>query len=629
MSGIPIATAGRVIRSLLLLGLLLPAVAADAALWGSRGITQAFAVVGARVYIADGRGVSLYDVSDPAAIRRLDVEIGDDESHDVAVSGDDLVVLATDGGIEWFTIATDGTLTRAGRYAAAGAFTDVSAAGSVVAAGGSRNITIFDRSPQGLQRRRTITTQDTARSLEFVGGLLYAAFEHGGITIYDPSSGARVESILTETPAIALDGGVLWIASGQTGIHAYDVSDPSNPTPIVRRFGALEIQADDVAAGNGKLYVRDGHDLVRIYDVTDPLLPVQTSSIEEWVHVMLAEGDLLLIAGTVYDHENLPSPTGVPLRVFDIGSGSAPRIAGEFRDLAGPVSGVFTDGSIAYVVDPPFLRTIDVSRTADPREMASIRIPGIQDSIRVKNGLAVIYGRSDVNLVDVSDPWNLRFLGTWDAEGHPPSSAALLRDTFVEANEHSGLHIVDYSDPARPVQIAGRIFHYHDVAAGDDAVYALQQIAFLTLDLTDRTKVVDRQVLITQYLQIDSIPPNSAYPTHLVLTRHDGVEIWSLVPDRFQPRRIAFTTLTRPGIFGTSESAAFVAYEGTLRRVDTAGAVTPTGLRVTSPMQISAAGEKLVVADRYALRVYGSDTAPPPPAPDLPPAKRRAVGRAR
>ena len=137
-----------------------------------------------------------------------------------------------------------------------------------------------------------------------------------------------------------------------------------------------------------------------------------------------------------------------------------------------------------------------------------------------------------------------------------------------------------------------------------------------------------RQVLSpTHYLQIDTIPPNSAYPTHLVTTRNDGVDIWSLVPDRFAAHKIAFTDLPRPGVFGTSESAAFVAYDGTLLRVDTAGKMTPTGLRVTAPMQISAAGAKLVVADRYALRVYGEDTAPPPPPPATPPAKRRAVGR--
>jgi hypothetical protein len=33
------------------------------------------------------------------------------------------------------------------------------------------------------------------------------------------------------------------------------------------------------------------------------------------------------------------------------------------------------------------------------------------------------------------------------------------------------------------------------------------------------------------------------------------------------------------------------------------------------PMQMSVAGEKIVVADRYSVRVYGPNTAPPPSLP--------------
>jgi hypothetical protein len=45
----------------------------------------------------------------------------------------------------------------------------------------------------------------------------------------------------------------------------------------------------------------------------------------------------------------------------------------------------------------------------------------------------------------------------------------------------------------------------------------------------------------------------------------------------------------------------------------------------TSPMQMSVAGEKVVIADRYRLRVYGPDTPAPPPAPTPVPSRRRAV----
>jgi hypothetical protein len=46
-------------------------------------------------------------------------------------------------------------------------------------------------------------------------------------------------------------------------------------------------------------------------------------------------------------------------------------------------------------------------------------------------------------------------------------------------------------------------------------------------------------------------------------------------------------------------------------------------------MQISASGDKVVVADRFALRIFGPDTAPPKPQPQPEPPKslRRRAGR--
>jgi hypothetical protein len=626
--------AAKVSRALLLLLSLFVAQSLQAGLWGSRGETHDLELRGDQLFVADGRGVTVYDVSDPAAIRRLHVVIGDAESHDAALSGDDLLVLATDAGIEWFAVDAAGTLFRQGSDDIGGPLTVVAASATSVAGGGGKSVTVFERTANGLRRRGGFRGGSPVHQLLFVGEYLYAAFEGGGIVIYDPRSRMEVGLIAGQSPSMALDGDLLWVGGGQTGFGAYDVSDPSDPRRVITRVGDRQRHALEVAADEGLLYVRESEDLVRVYDVSEPTAPREVSTLEDWVHVMLSDGRRLLHSGTIFDEEDLPFGTGVPVRIHDFSAAESPRLLGEVRDLAGPVSGVFTDGSIAYVVDPPFFRTIDVSRTDMPREMASIEVPNIQDSVRVRNGLAIVYGRADVNLIDVSDPWNLRLLGTWDAQGHPRSSAALLRDTFVEANEHSGLHIVDYSDPANGVQIAGRIFHYHDVAAGDDVVYTLMAEEFVTLDLRDRNRVVVSQELSPDtYLKVDTVPPNTAYPTHLVVSENEGLGIWSLA-DRFAPRMVAMIELSKIEVFGTSASSAYIAHDGQLVRVDIPSRSGPfeTGMRVTAPMQISAAGvggsEKVVVADRYGLRVYGPDTEPPPPPPPPPavvPGKRRSV----
>ena len=60
--------------------------------WGSRGIPTDLLVRGSRVYAADGRGVSMYDVSNPALIRQLAYR---DTRYSTAIGlhGDDIVLL--------------------------------------------------------------------------------------------------------------------------------------------------------------------------------------------------------------------------------------------------------------------------------------------------------------------------------------------------------------------------------------------------------------------------------------------------------------------------------------------------------------------------------------------------------
>ena len=621
-------TGSAVRHTLLLLVSLLASLSAYAGTWGSRGYAQSFEVRGTLLYSADGRGVTVYDVSDPANVRQLDVESGDDESHDAAFLDDATLVLATSAGVEWFDVNADGSLDRGGRTALAGGVRRVAGNGHFVAAGGPKEIALLEMHDGVLERRRTMPARGPVRDLVFIGDFLYATYETGGLDVFNALTGVRVERIGMETPTLALDGTTLWVASGQSGLFSFDVSNPAAPRALATRADASLIDAGAIAVSGTHAYVADLPDTIRIYDITDRTLPRQIATVTDWVNVIGASGNRFFTSGVAYDRQHLPVAIGSAVRVYEL-SGATAALAGEYKDFAGPVSGVFTDGTLAYVVDAPYLRIIDVSKTDQPRELSSVLVPDTQDRIRVRNGLAIIYGRSNVNLVDVSDIYAPRYLSTYDSKGHPASAAALLRDTFVEGNEHSGLHIVDYSDPSRPVQIAGRIMHYHDVAAGDDAVYALQQSVFMTFDLSNR-----RAVVLTAekgpifYAQIDTVPPNVGSPEYLVTSRPEGMHVFSLRENRFAPRLIGSIDLSEPGVFGTSETSAFIAKDGSLLRLDVAAPteLVETGLRVTSPMQISAAGAKVVVADRYWLRVYGPDTAPPPAPEPEPPARRRAAG---
>src|SRR6185436_6613738 len=104
--------------------------------------------------------------------------------------------------------------------------------------------------------------------------------------------------------------------------------------------------------------------------------------------------------------------------------------------------------------------------------------------------------------------------------------------------------------------------------------------------------------------------------------------VFLTLEDRFAPREIASVPMTpKPEMMGTSATSVFTSGDGRLLRVDAGNpaAVHETGMLVISPLQIAVSGEKVVVADRYSVTVYGPDTTPPPPPAPLPVARRRSL----
>jgi hypothetical protein len=614
----------------LLLSLLLTLTAsASQGIWGDRGIAQRFLVEGGLLYAADGRGVSVYDVSDPSNIRRIDVEFSDEETYDIAFSGGADLVAATRRGVDHFAVGGDGTLTRKSPVAIPAGARRIAANEHFVATATERDLTILGRSAVGFSVVRTQRMAQQILALTFVGSHLYVSVDRQAIFIYTPLSGEHIGSLPMPVHAFAQSGSTLWGGSFNHGLVAIDVSAPDQPR-LLGTTGSEEFRLVGVAASGSRIYGFEAPRTIRLFDGSSPAQPQLMATVTDWVEAIAASGTHLFISGTTIDNEGLRYESGVPLRVYNTTSLAAPSLAGEVRDYAGPVSGVWTDGSIAYVIDPPFFRVLDVSTTAAPREIRAIALPAAsQQQVRVKGNTAIVYGRELVHLVDLSSPLEPRHAGTWATQGHPPSDAALVGDrTFVEANDHSGLHLVDFTNPAHAQQVGGRIWHYHSVAAGDDAIYALQQSLFLTLGVGGGGQIIDRDLISINGTQIETSPANVARPHHVVVRHAMGLNVYAL-EDRFAPRQTAFVPITRPGLLGAGDGHVYVTLEGVLHRLDLGQTASPvaTAMRVSAPMQISVAGEKVVVADRYSVRVFGPDTAPPvEPPPARVPGRRRAVG---
>src|SRR6266849_1313512 len=476
------------------------AAAALGGVWGSRGIARRFVVQGDKVFAADGRGAAIYDVSRPPVFRVSVVE-SRAESLDLALLNDREIAVATRIGIERY----DSNLNLIAGYPDAIA-TILASNGRFLGGVTSAGIAIWENETLGIVRRFPLMQPATA--LAWHGDTLIAAVP--GIGVY--FIGVEDSDFVAENARdVAVVGDTLYIAASVTGIAIYDLKS-SHPT-FVSRTDAGPRDFARIAASGQRLFAAELPDAISVYDLTTGA-PDLLTRFKEPVQVIAAVGTRLFVSGTIFDQFGLPTETGAPIRIFD-----GANLIDEFRDLAGPVSGVATDGTLAYVVDPPYFRVIDVSNTAAPRELSSLLIDNIGDRVKIRGGVALIFGRGDVQLIDINNPYAPRLISVYHSQGGPPSTAAFARNTILEGNPYSGFHVVDFINFADPRQIGGIKGHYFDVVAdgGDVAYVSLQSNDLTTIDIADPNNPRSVRSTTIGPVLADIVPPTDRHPELLVV----------------------------------------------------------------------------------------------------------------
>lgn len=591
-------------RRLVLILLFLPAcVFAQSGVWGLRGITKRFVVRGNVIYDVDGRGVATYDA---ATLQRLGSVETDAESLDAAFTGDTLAVL-TRGGIERFAAAS---LSRIDRQLIPPS-THIASNGTLIAAAGPDGVRVYD----GQQLIALWPQTQAIRAMVWHGDALIVATAGFGVTILDGASGAPITTIGESALDLALDGDLLYTASGPDGLAIYDVSDPSVP-----RFVSRTAESDGfhqlVAVGGGRAVTAEIGKSIRVFDVSTPAAPHAFPSFAQAADAIAASGTRLFVSGSTFDENHIEKGSGVPVRAYDLAQPDSPHIAGEATDLAGPINGAATDGSLAFVSDPPFFRVIDVSTTSAPKEIASLRLDVTNPYVKSLGSRVILYGNGTVQFIDVSNPYHPRLAGVFDSTGRPPGTAALSHNAFLEGNTSSGFHVFDFLPDGSSRFIAGIKTHPVDMVVRGDVVYYIVEFGGVAIaDISAGARFVP-------WAQMPSL--QLALAERLLLVRApSAVRIFRL-DDPFAPVEVGSAPLDPGGVMAAEGRAAWVAANGGVLRMDllnpAAPSFQPTGWRVVAPSQIAVTNAKVVVADRYALRVFGPDTAPPLPQP---PARRR------
>jgi hypothetical protein len=142
------------------------------------------------------------------------------------------------------------------------------------------------------------------------------------------------------------------------------------------------------------------------------------------------------------------------LLVFDVSRSGDPRLIASLK-LAGHAEGVALSGNLTLVAAGPLgLRLIDVSDPARPFETACLFEGSYANAVAVRDNLAfVAAGGAGLLIADIAKPGAPRALGAAQTPGHA-AGVVLAGDFALVMNSWAGISAVNVADPAHPAVAA-------------------------------------------------------------------------------------------------------------------------------------------------------------------------------
>ncbi|MSP12881.1 MAG: hypothetical protein EXR62_07980 [Chloroflexi bacterium] len=246
-----------------------------------------------------------------------------------------------------------------------------------------------------------------------VGGVIFSMMAHGDylylgagprlviLNVSDPIHPVFVgqTEVLSDLAYnLAIDGNYAYIANGAGGLVIVNISNPSSPK-IVARYPTPGL-ARDVTVAHGYAYVTSSTGL-SIFEATFP-----------W--------------------------------------GAASK---GFVNMSENVYGVRVTQDYAYVIDGDRrLHVINISNSADPKEIGSVEISINANQIELSAMYAYVFSLFNVDILDLTNPAVPKYVGgvglSADNSGGRAISGTLL---FIAGS--TGLEIVDVSNPAAPIRV--------------------------------------------------------------------------------------------------------------------------------------------------------------------------------
>lgn len=170
-------------------------------------------------------------------------------------------------------------------------------------------------------------------------------------------------------------------------------------------------------------------------------------------------------------------------------SSDAWGLVGQF---GGSTQTVAVSGDTAYAGIGLSLTAVDFSDPAKPKVLGK-NVPftdTLQDIFIQGKTAYVAAGSAGLQIVDISDPSQLKLLGSWQSSAFAEGIAVAGKTAYL-ANGAKGISILDISDPSKPKQIASAYtenYAFDVICAGDYAYIAAGDAGLLILDIKDPAK---------------------------------------------------------------------------------------------------------------------------------------------
>ncbi|MFB3894946.1 MAG: M6 family metalloprotease domain-containing protein [bacterium] len=441
-------------------------------------------ISGTYAYVAEGGGMSIYSISNPANPQMVGYVPLEEQAIGITVNGSYAYIADDLGGLCIIDISdpTEPSLVSQ-YYTQGGAVACVVSGSYAYVAEGYYGLEIINiDTPADPQFVGYIDTDGYAGSIAKTGDIVYLGTGNYGIRIVDVSAPATPREVSwydmgwSGAESLAINGTYLYVAAGSwIGFHILDISNPISPIQV-STCSTPGVARDVAVSGNYAYVADDNYYGLRIIDITTPSSPTE-------VGAFTTNGSAYGVA--VQGNYAYLATDWNGLRVINISNKTSPSESGSHRPTS-LSQGIALQGSYAYLANGANgLRIYNISNPANPIDVGGYDTWGSAYGVAVNGTYAYIAdGVDDLSIISISNPTTAYEIGYTSFDGTAYGIAVNSSYAYIAADT-AGLRIINVSVASSPAEVG-----YCDTPGSSKGVAVQGNYAYLA-DGTTGLRIID------------------------------------------------------------------------------------------------------------------------------------------